>query len=97
MGEPSLRVSRRYRPAHNIGHFRYLECRRRSEGGRPLGDITLWDGIYFPFDPAMRGRAELSGMRMERWGPAWGQEIEEAYSCDAGGAATVRIANVSSG
>ena len=85
-GEPSLRVSRRYRPAHNIGHFRYLECSHRSEDGRPLGDITLWDEIYFPFDPALRGRAELSGMRVERWGPAWSQEIEETYSCDAGGA-----------
>jgi molecular chaperone DnaK (HSP70) len=25
-GEPPLSVGRRYRPAHNVGHFRYLEC-----------------------------------------------------------------------
>lgn len=96
-GEPSLRVARRYRPAHNIGHFRYLECSHRSEDGRPLGDITLWDEIYFPFDPSLRERAELAGAAVERWGPAWSQEIEETYSCDAGGAVTVRIANLTAG
>lgn len=96
-GEPTLRVSRRYRPAHNLGHFRYLECSHRSEDGRPLGDITLWDEIYFPFDPSLRDRADLTGVMVERWGPAWSQEIEETYTCDAGGAVTVRIANLTAG
>jgi len=27
-GEEPLRTVRYYRPAHNIGHFRYLECAR---------------------------------------------------------------------
>ena len=35
-GEPSLRSTRSYRPAHNIGHFRYLECTGLTEDGRPL-------------------------------------------------------------
>jgi molecular chaperone DnaK (HSP70) len=96
-GEPSLEVSRRYRPAHNLGHFRYLECSHRSDDGRPLGDITLWDEIYFPFDPSLRDRVDLASVRVERWGPAWSQEIEETYSCDASGAVTVRIANLTAG
>ena len=53
-GEPPLVQSRQYTPAHNIGHFRYLECSQLTEDGRPAGDITVWDDIRFPFDPALR-------------------------------------------
>ena len=34
-GEPPLVQSRQYTPAHNIGHFRYLECSHLTEEGRP--------------------------------------------------------------
>ena len=29
--QPALRLERTYRPAHNVGHFRYLECSRLDE------------------------------------------------------------------
>ena len=56
-GAPPLRVVRAYRPAHNIGHFRYVEASRIGEHGDPSGDLTIWDDIQFPFDPAHAAQA----------------------------------------
>src|SRR3989440_1409191 len=47
-GEPPLIVTRKYRAAHNLGHFRFVEC-ARVEAGRPQGDVALWDEVLFPF------------------------------------------------
>src|SRR5208283_3688936 len=46
-GEPPLRSERVYRPAHNIGHFRYLESTRLDEQGQPTGEIANWDQLQF--------------------------------------------------
>lgn len=94
---PPLRVSRRYRPVHNIGHFRYLECSRRSDDGCPVGDIMVWDEIHFPFDPALKNSRNLAALAVEHSPGAADQEIEETYECDSGGAVTVRVANLSAG
>src|SRR5579884_3428524 len=59
-GAPPLTVTRIYAPAHNIGHFRYLECGRVTEDEQPAGDITVWDEILFPFDPELRDEPDLS-------------------------------------
>ncbi len=96
-GEPPLRVARRYRPVHNIGHFRYLECSHRSPDGQPVGDITVWDDILFPFDPALKERPDLTGVPIGHCGSAPEQEIEESYACDAAGAVTVTIENLTAG
>jgi molecular chaperone DnaK (HSP70) len=95
-GEPPLRVTRTYYPAHNIGHFRYLECSHTGEDGRPAGEVMVWDQILFPFDETMRDAADLTAspvMRLE-WAPP--REVREEYSCDASGAVSVRISNVTS-
>lgn len=92
-GEQPLRVSRSYHPVHNIGHFRYLECTHRTDDGRPLGDITLWDEILYPFDPTLKDRNNLSATEVHHSERMLKQEIEEAYSCDAGGTVTVTISN----
>ena len=91
--EPPLRVVRSYWPVHNVGHFRYLECSHRATDGRPSGDITVWDEILFPFDPELRSERRLGTIEIGRCERAEGQEIVEAYSCDAGGAVTVTISN----
>ena len=52
-GEPPLSVRRRYQPVHNVGDFRYLEASQVGDDGQPSGDITVWDEILFPFDPAL--------------------------------------------
>jgi molecular chaperone DnaK (HSP70) len=92
-GAPPLRVVRSYRPVHNIGHFRYVEAARIGEDGQPSGDLTLWDDIQFPFDPALRGADDLMLIDVSRKGEGTGCEVEEEYSCDANGIVKVTIWN----
>jgi molecular chaperone DnaK (HSP70) len=88
-GAPPLRVVRSYRSAHNIGHFRYVEAASIGADGQPSGDLTLWDDIQFPFDPALRGTADLTLVDVTRKGE--GSEVEEEYLCDASGVVKVTI------
>jgi molecular chaperone DnaK (HSP70) len=95
-GEEPLTVARSYQPVHNIGHFRYLEASQVDAEGQPSGDITVWDEILFPFDPALAEVRALDRMPVERSAGTEGQQIEERYSCDATGCVTVMIRNLSS-
>jgi molecular chaperone DnaK (HSP70) len=89
-GEESLTLKRRYIPAHNIGHFRYLECSGLDTHFQPQGDITTWDEIRFPFDPTLRSEETLSNVPVSRVNLN-GRVIEETYSCDANGIIEVEI------
>jgi hypothetical protein len=93
-GEPTYDIQRRYHPVHNIGRFRYLECSQLDESGEPAGDVTLWDEIEFPFDPALSDVKEVGVAHSDA---ARGQQIEEKYSSDASGTITVTITNLSAG
>ena len=95
-GRP-LSITRSYSSAHNIGHFRYLECSQVSSDDQPAGDITVWDEILFPFDPSLRDRQDLENAPVHRSDGAVGQRIEERYACDSGGAVAVTIANLTAG
>jgi molecular chaperone DnaK len=93
--EPPLQAVRRYRPAHNLGHYRFVECGKLREG-RPDGNLAPWDEIRFPFDPALRERGDLAAVdvqRMEGQGP----EIEERYECTAAGTFEVTLAVIEDG
>lgn len=82
---------RRYRPAHNIGHFRYLEASAIDEAGRPSGDVTFWDEIRFPFDPALEDAdGPVVAMDLDT-------EIVERWSARADGGIEVGIVNLQSG
>src|SRR5580692_3276753 len=94
--EPPLTVRRRYQPVHNVGDFRYLEASHVAEDAQPSGDITVWDEILFPFDPALADAASFDTVLVEHSWPASHQEIEEHYSCDAAGVVTVAIRNLTS-
>jgi molecular chaperone DnaK (HSP70) len=96
-GDPVLSVTRQYYPAHNIGHFRYLECSHTSSDGRPAGEVMIWDEILFPFDPALRQRFDLAKLEVVRldWAPP--QEVEEKYECDSSGTVAVTISNRTTG
>ncbi len=83
-------ASRTYSPMHNIGHFRYLEAAQVLDDGQPSGDITLWDEILFPFDPALHGTAQLEGIPVVHSYAVDGA-VEELYSCDAAGGVKVTI------
>jgi len=96
VGAPPVTVTRTYSPVHNVGHFRYLEANHVGESQQPEGDITLWDEIQFPFDPALAESASLAGIVVAHSPAAESQEIEEHYACDASGSVTVTIRNVTS-
>lgn len=95
--QPPLRIMRCYRPAHNVGHFRYLECERLTGDGRPVGEITDWDHIRFPFDPNLQGRADLASVPVVRTPGIKNCVIEETYTCDSSGNLAVSISNKSTG
>ena len=90
-GEHALEIGRRYTPVHNIGHFRYLECSHVDNEGQPCGDVTLWDAIQFPFDPALK---DSDSAEVEHSAAARSHQIEETYSIDASGTVTITIANL---
>jgi molecular chaperone DnaK (HSP70) len=93
-GEPPAEIRREYFPVHNIGYFRYLECSHLSEDSQPTGDVTVWDEIQFPFDPAIR---QTDGAAVLHSPAAMSQCIEEKYGCDSSGTVTVTITNLTSG
>ena len=95
-GEPSLAVCRQYHPVHNLGDFRYLEAAHVDEDGQPSGDITVWDEILFPFDPALAEVRALESVAVEHFPAASSQWIEENYSCDSAGVVSVEIRNQTS-
>src|SRR5271165_204816 len=90
-GEESLRVARTYRPVHNIGHFRYLECAHLDAHNQPQGEISNWDEIRVPFDPSLRDSTDLRDQLVRRFAAGEGGLIEEEYTCDSNGNVKVRI------
>ena len=97
-GEPPLRVTRSYQPAHNIGHFRFLECSALKSAHQPDGDVVAWDEVYFPFDPALAEAGQcLERKEIRRWRKAQSICVEEVYQCDAEGIITVTISNQTMG
>ncbi len=96
-GAKPVEIRRAYSPVHNIGHFRYLECSHLSPEGEPKGDLTVWDEILFPFEPALQSREDLPARGVEHSPRAVAERIEERYAADAGGGVTVSIRNLTSG
>ncbi len=92
-GQEPLRIVRTYRPVHNVGHFRYLECSRVDAANQPQGEISNWDEIRVPFDPALRAAPELPPQPERRFAPGEGPLFEEEYTCDSNGQLKVRISD----
>jgi len=90
-----LTVTRRYRAAHNIGHYRFVECSRLREDGTPGGDVTPWCEIRFPILGELR-EVSLDSLPVVRTAVA-GQEVEERYCCDANGIIEVELWNLTEG
>lgn len=95
--DPPLVYARVYQPVHNVGHFRYLECGQVSDDGQPSGDITPWDEIRFPLDPALQEHAQLDHVHVQRTSGVESQVIQERYVCDGNGMIEVTIANQTAG
>jgi molecular chaperone DnaK (HSP70) len=89
--------SRTYRAAHNIGHFRYVECAGLDDAGAPLGDTTPFAELLFPFDAALAEEAgalrDIPVQRLRRPGPL----VMEQYAVDSNGIVSVTIRNLDTG
>ena len=90
-GEEALRIVRSYRPMHNIGHFRYLECAQLGANNQPQGEINNWDEIRVAFDPDLRDSSDLADRPVHRYAPGQERRIQEEYTCDANGDVRVKI------
>jgi molecular chaperone DnaK (HSP70) len=93
--DPPLEVVRRYRAAHNLGHFRFVECARVEEG-KPNGEMVPWDEIRFPFESALRNRADFDTIPVSRY-ETLGPEVEERYLCFGTGLIEVTLTSLADG
>jgi molecular chaperone DnaK (HSP70) len=88
--------SRTYRAAHNLGHFRFVECGAVSPSGAPDGDVTPVGDLWFPFDATLRARRDLDAVPVVRL-PGDGPLIEEQYVVDENGMVRVTITDLECG
>jgi molecular chaperone DnaK (HSP70) len=93
-GNAPLAFRRQYRAAHNIGHFRFLECSAMSDDGRPRGHMVFSGDVLFPFEPRLGD--DISGVPVERTHVS-GPRIEEEYVLDEHGIVAVTIKNLDAG
>jgi molecular chaperone DnaK (HSP70) len=94
-GQEPLRIVRTYRPVHNVGHFRYLECSHLDSANQPQGEISNWDEIRVLYDSALRSVAEFPQQPKRCFAPGEGPLFEEEYTCDSNGQLRVRISDKS--
>ena len=90
-------VRRRYRPAHAIGHLRFVECGAIDDAGQPTQDLVPWADVYFPYDPALADRTELARVPNTRRPDLMTNEIAETYTYGSDGTISVVIENLSRG
>ncbi|MFC0673862.1 Hsp70 family protein [Brachybacterium hainanense] len=94
-------VTRRYRAAHDLGVFRYVEHSAIDAAGEPRGDLVPFAQVVVPFDPELQRRAAVEGeeslvglpVRRREDGPL----IEETYTVDAAGIVHLRIEDLGTG
>jgi molecular chaperone DnaK (HSP70) len=95
-GDRPVEFRRRYRAAHNVGHFRFLECSAMDADGRPRGHMVLSGDVLFPFEPRL-GDHDLADVTVERLGARTGPTIEEEYRLDEHGIVAVTIRHLEGG
>jgi molecular chaperone DnaK (HSP70) len=94
--EPALVATRRYRAAHNIGHFRFIEGEDLEAEWQPRGDLSPQADVLFPLAPDLRGGRDLGTVPVERL-PGEGHLFEERYQLDASGIVSVTIRDLDDG
>jgi len=90
-------VVRCYRPMHNVGRLRYLECSALGSRSEPEGDIFMWKDVFFPYDPALTDTADLGAVPVVPRPDLSSQEVLEIYEYDAEGIVHVEIENRTAG
>ena len=97
-GKAPLAFRRRYRAAHNVGHYRFLECCSMDDAGRPRGHMLFSGDVLFPFEARLDER-DLSKVEVERIATEGraGPQIEEEYRLDEHGIVAVTIKHLDAG
>ncbi len=96
-GHSPVVVRRRYRAAHDVGHYRFFECATFDDHGVPRGDMAPVTELYFPFAAKLRGaEVDLVSHSVSRLGGE-GPLVEERYSVDENGVVRVTIVDLESG
>lgn len=88
-------VQRRYQAAHNLGHFRFVECPTLNAEGEPQGELIPFGEVLFPFEAALREATDLANVPIERHGA--GHWIEERYLIDPNGLVEFEIEDLRDG
>jgi molecular chaperone DnaK (HSP70) len=88
-------VRRRYRSAHNLGHYRFVECGGLDDEGEPIGDLLPVGDAYFAFDARLRGSDDLESTAVRRSDD--GHNVEERYVVTDKGLVEVEIADLDDG
>jgi molecular chaperone DnaK (HSP70) len=94
-GADPIVALRRYRAAHDIGHFRFVESAHVDARGDPTGDLTPHADVFFPFASQLDADAlpVATVNRLTSEGPL----VEERYEVDAAGVIAVTITNLDAG
>jgi hypothetical protein len=94
-GDPPLSVEREYRVAHDVGHFRFLECTGIARDGSPEGDLSLFVDVRFPFAEGLqRDGVDLAHVhRLD----GLGTTVREHYELDAHGLVRLSITDAVTG
>ena len=95
-GEANVVHRRVYRPAHNVGRYRFVECAALDRSGVPLGDITAYSDVLFPFDRSVRAARDLASVPVRRLGHE-GPLIQEEYAITPHGIVQVTIKDLENG
>ncbi|SJM70466.1 Hsp70 family protein [Gulosibacter sp. 10] len=90
-----LVVRRRYRAAHNLGWFRFVEYAALDPAGEPTGDLSPLVELLVPFDPALRDADDLRRVPVVR--REGGPLVEETVRIDANGITSVRVEDLDTG
>ncbi len=95
-GEPARIAERRYRVAHDLGHYRFVECTGVDRNGAPQGDVSLFAEVRFPFVSALQDGRDLADVPVRRLG-ALGTTIRERYAIDEHGLVSLSVTDETSG
>jgi molecular chaperone DnaK (HSP70) len=94
--DDAIVVRRAYRPAHTVGHLRFLECSALDPSGGPAGELTPWKEVFFPYEPELTAQPDLPQV-VDRAPVPLRHEIVETYTYAPNGAISVDIRNVTCG
>ena len=88
-------LKRVYRPAHNWGHLRFIECQAVRPDGTPVGEVMPFADVRIPYDRGLRAQGALSAVPVQRL--AAGPLMEERYDLDPEGLVAVTFTDLENG